>query len=81
MGFIGFLGCFFRLGFFLSTLLKRLNLDIFAFQYREVELNLLGKAPTYQDTLPFQIFRLVKFIVLAIPTIPGWHLLIINVKV
>jgi len=40
-------------------------------QYREVELNLLGPPPTCFDTLPFQLLRLVKFIVLSIPTIPG----------
>jgi len=41
-------------------------------QYKEVELNLLGEAPTYSDTLPFQLFRLGKFLVLAVPAIPGY---------
>lgn len=41
-------------------------------QYREVELNLLGEAPTCYDTLPFQISRFIKFIVLSIPEIPGY---------
>lgn len=41
-------------------------------QYREVELNLLGPPPTCFDTLPFQILRLVKYIVLCIPAIPGY---------
>lgn len=41
-------------------------------QYKEAELNMLGEAPTCYDTLPFQLYRLVKYIVLGIPAIPGY---------
>jgi len=41
-------------------------------QYAEAEAELLGDPPTYKDTLPFQLFRLGKWIVLGLPTLPGY---------
>ncbi len=37
----------------------------------EEELNLLGPRPTCYDTLPFQLFRGCKWLVLAIPSLPS----------
>ncbi len=37
----------------------------------DAELNILGAKPTCFDTLPFQLFRGTKYLVLAIPTLPS----------
>jgi len=37
----------------------------------EVEMNMLGPKPTMFDTLPFQLARLTKYLVLLVPAIPG----------
>lgn len=42
-------------------------------QYQKAEENLIGVAPTVYDTLPFQIFRLIKYLVLIIPALPGMY--------
>jgi len=41
-------------------------------QYKEAEAELLGAPPTYQDTLPFQLYRLAKYCVLGAPALPGF---------
>ncbi len=38
---------------------------------KEEELRLLGPRPTCYDTLPFQTFRFVKWLIFAIPAIPS----------
>jgi len=42
-----------------------------AAQYKEAEESLIGAEPTIYDLLPFQFYRLIKSIILVLPTIPG----------
>lgn len=42
-------------------------------QYQQAEEGLIGVAPTIYDTLPFQLFRLVKYLVLLVPALPGMY--------
>lgn len=38
---------------------------------REAEAEILGAKPTCFDTLPFQIFRLIKYTIFVVPTLPA----------
>ena len=45
--------------------------DDIAQEIIDSEMNMYGSKPTCFDTLPFQFFRLCKYLVFLIPTIPG----------
>lgn len=47
------------------------NEDEIANQMMEEEMEMMGPKPTCFDTLPFQLFRLTKYLLFAIPAIPG----------